>query len=201
MEERNAPSAGTGLISLSGSAPGHRHAPAFFTAILTPSGVEVPTPINSTTGKPAPIAAIPEVTDPARGKIILTLGRDGGEIWVVGYLTRISNVSAVTLHDLKYPGNAPNYPGVIGETVAVLLAPGAGSGPRTSATFRTVIKSPYLSGPLVGRPLSALIADIEAGLVYANVQTNNGVDTSAAPAGPGNYPFGEIRGPVLAPAV
>jgi hypothetical protein len=165
---------------------------ATFTAILTPSGVEVPS-----SGTPAkPIAAVPVASDPARGKITLTVGGHGQELWVAGSLSHISNVSAVTLHDLKYPGSTPNYPGVIGGTVAVLLAPGNASGPRTKATFRTVVKEAYLSGPLVGRPLASLIADIKAGDVYALVQTNSGIDPSSAPSGPGNYPFGEIRGPV-----
>ena len=195
MEDRIAPSgSGSRFLAASVSKPVSHHAATVFTATLTPEGVLVP---ESAPPNPKPIAAQPNSSDPARGLITFTLSSNGKALWVVGQLSHISNVSAVTLHDLKYPGATSNYPGIIGDTVAVLLAPGNGSGPRATASFRTVIKAPYLQGPLVGQPLSALVKDMDADQVYVNVQTNNGVDTSAAPSGPGNFPFGEIRGPVV----
>ena len=49
-------------------------------------------------------------------------------------------------------------------------------------------------GPLAGQPMSALIAEIEANDAYVNVHTDDGV---APPnTGPGDFPGGEIRGPV-----
>jgi len=195
LEERTALSGTASSIAAAGVNAVGTHAPTVFTATLTPAGVLVP----EAGGKP--IAAQPDSTDPASGKILFTLSHDGKELWVVGRLSHISNVSAVTVHDLKFPGATPNYPGVLGQTVAVLLMPGNASGPHAQATFRTVIKAQYLTGPLVGHPLSDLVKDMRQlqpkPLVYVNVQTNNGVDSSSVPAGPGNFPFGEIRGPVV----
>ena len=42
-------------------------------------------------------------SDPASGKIKFTITHHGSEIEIVGTLSDISNVSAVTVHDLKYP--------------------------------------------------------------------------------------------------
>jgi hypothetical protein len=58
-----------------------------------------------------------------------------------------------------------------------------------------VIKAPYLIGPLTGKPVRALVKAMQAGDIYALVQTSNGVDSSG-PFVPGNYPRGEIRGQV-----
>jgi hypothetical protein len=197
LEERTALSGSASSIAAAGVTAVGRHAPTVFTATLTPAGVVVPD--DSVTKKP--IAAKPDSTDPASGKIVFTLSRNGQELWVVGKLSHISNVSAVTVHDLNFPGATPNYPWMLGQTVAVLLMPGNASGPHAQATFRTVIKAQYLTGPLVGHPLSDLIKDMRQVKpqppVYVNVQTNNGVDSSSVPAGPGNFPFGEIRGPVV----
>ena len=133
----------------------------------------------------------PNPPDPAHGKISFRVSRGGGEIDVVGKLSQISNVSAVTLHDLKYPGYSytdtavtpptltiANYTNQIGTTVAVLLSPGNASGSIGGGVFQTVIKPQYLVGPLAGEPLHVLLDDIRSGLVYVNVQTNDGVDSA-----------------------
>jgi len=231
MEERKAPSGGGfRLHDAVNAKPVHPHIATKFMAIMTPSGVLVPLDKTSPTpGKQKPIAPPPipasvvvptgstglQVTpqsptdppDPASGKVLFTLSRDGKQLNVVAKLSHIANVSAVTLHDLNYAGSSytdttsgqavvtiANYPSQLGQTVGVLLAPGPGSGPVGNGVFNTVIKTGYLIGPLAGRPLTALLRDMQNQKVYVNVQTNNQIDPTAMPAGPGNFSFGEIRG-------
>jgi len=217
MEERNAPSGdGAHMVTSAGSRPANPDRATSFVANLTPSGIIAPLDATVAAGKPnKPIAprpgslAPPNPPDPARGKVRFTLSHDGKELDVVGKLSNISNVSAVTLHDLDFPGYSytdtsvsphtltiANYPDQIGPTVEVLLVPGSGSGPVGEGTFNTVIKTGYLVGPLAGKSLSRLVHDMRHDQVYVNVQTNNGVDPAAVPAGPGNFQFGEIRGMV-----
>jgi hypothetical protein len=215
LEGRNAPSGGGANPGApTGSSPTHHHPATFFVAKLTPSGVIAPLDATVAVGKPnKPIAPRPGMVvppDPATGKVSFTLAANGNKLVVVGKLSHISNVSSVTLHDLAYPGYAytdtvdsptmvtiANYPGAIGQTVEVLLSPGNASGPVGSGIFNTVIKTGYLIGPLAGQPLHRLLADMGHHLIYVNVDTNNGVDPAAVPAGPGNFPFGEIRGMVV----
>jgi hypothetical protein len=188
MEDRCAPSGGTRLSA--GSLPNHHmhgKSQTFFVAILSPKNVVAP----KIPGAPK----VPPPNDPASGRLTFTLKSNDQRIDVSGRLSNISNVSAVTLNDTKYPGD-PRSPH-IGLPVELLLKPGANSGPISAVTFFTVIKQPYLIGPLVNKPLLALIKDIRAGDVYVNVQTNDGLDNPGAPAGPGNFPFGEMRGTLI----
>jgi hypothetical protein len=188
MEARLAPSGG---FRLAASAAGthHKHAKSqtIFVAILSPKNVVAP--------KIHDPPKLPPADDPASGRMTFTLKANGQTIDVSGRFSNISNVSAVTLNDLKYPGE-PRSPR-IGLPVELLLKPGDRSGPISSVTFFTVIKAPYLTGPLVGHPLSDLLKDIRDGDVYVNVQTNDGLDSTGAPAGPGNFPFGEMRGTLI----
>jgi hypothetical protein len=188
MEDRLTPSGGGGLST--GASPTH-HKPGksqtFFVAILSPKNIVAPK------GPDPP--KTPPANDPASGRMTFTLKSNGQTIDVSGRFSAISNVSAVTLNDTRYPGD-PRSPH-IGLPVELLLKPGNNSGPISSVTFFTVIKAPYLMGPLVNRPLSALIKDIRAGDVYVNVQTNDGLESTGAPVGPGNFNFGEMRGTLV----
>jgi hypothetical protein len=86
------------------------------------------------------------------------------------------------------------------QAVALLLNPGTASGPvPPDATFQTVIKPPYLIGPLAYRGgFAQLIKDMRAGELYVLVQTNDGYDPAAIDQD-GDYPFGELRGAVGPP--
>lgn len=167
--------------------PKHGRSQTIFVAILSPKNVVDPDVSNP--------PKLPPANDPASGRMTFTLTQGGQTIDVSGRFSNISNVSAVTLNDLKYPGD-PASPD-IGLPVEILLKPGADSGPISSVTFFTVIKTGYLVGPLVSKPLSALVEDIRTGDVYVNVQTDDGLNNTGAPTGPGNFPFGEMRGPLV----
>jgi len=192
MEDRLAPSGGH-AHSLGGGPlqqPKHGKSQTIFVAILSPKNIVVPASLNPD--------QIPPPNDPASGRMTFTLTSNGQTIDVSGRFSNISNVAAVTLNDTMYPGE-PRTKG-IGLPVELLLKPGNGSGPISSVTFFTVIKEPYLMGPLVNQPLSALIKDIRAGDVYVNVQTDNGLEDTGdngSPVGPGNFHFGEMRGTLV----
>jgi len=87
------------------------------------------------------------------------------------------------------------------QAVALLLNPGNGSGPvPPHATFQTVIQAQYLEGPLaVPGGFSKLVKDMRAGYLYVLVQTNDGYDPATGAQQDGNYPYGELRGMVVAP--
>ncbi len=67
-----------------------------------------------------------------------------------------------------------------------------GGGPINGTIAQGVITAANLMGPLAGRPLAELIAELQSGNAYVNVHTNDGVDPTNT--GPGDFPGGEIRG-------
>jgi CHRD domain len=191
MEPRLAPGGSGGGHLLHGvplQQPKHEKNQTIFVAVLSPKNIVAPTTAN-------PSKVLPPSNDPASGRMTFTLTDHGQTIDVSGRFSNISNISAVTLNDLKYPGNPPSPD--IGLPVELLLKPGADSGPISGVTFFTVIKTGYLIGPLVSKPLTTLVKDIRAGDVYVNVQTDDGLNNSDAPVGPGNFPFGEMRGSLI----
>jgi hypothetical protein len=138
--------------------------------------------------------------DRASGIISLQLNHDATAMNVTVILSKISNVSALVLHDtvapapptVPSPPTNPPTPPTTYQTVAVLLAPAAGSGPLRHVTIHGSLNRFGLIGPLTGRPLTALIQEIQSGHIQVVVQTDNGVDGSTPL--PGNYATGEIQG-------
>jgi hypothetical protein len=132
-------------------------------------------------------------SDRASGFISLQLNHNASAMNVTVTLSRISNVSGIVLHDTVPPSppNPPSEPATY-QTVAILLAPVAGSGPLRHVTIHGSLSRFGLIGPLTGQPLTALIDEIQSGQIQVVVQTDNGVD-GATPL-PGNYATGEIQG-------
>jgi hypothetical protein len=156
---------------------------------VTPAGdntVNVQGNVATTVSTTSTSATTLGVSTPATGAVSFQVSSDGRSMSVVGSLSKISNVSVIDLHEGAAGANGP--------TVDILLNPGS-PGPTPRAPFETVIKAPYLTGPLTGKPLRALIKAMESGNIYVSVQTSNGADASG-PFFPGNYPAGEIRGQV-----
>jgi hypothetical protein len=65
-------------------------------------------------------------------------------------------------------------------------------GPQNGLLSSGVATAANLVGSLAGQPLSALVANMDAGLTYTNVHTNNGI--APTNQGPGDFPGGEVRG-------
>jgi hypothetical protein len=139
--------------------------------------------------------------DRATGAVKLVSGHAPSQIKVYGSLSNISNVSAVVLRlaPAKTSSSATPTPTPTPDptstepTIAVLLKPGTGSGALRHATFSRTLTRFDLIGPLVNRPLSALIAYAQQKRVDVVVQTTSGVDASTQ-NGPGNFPSGELKG-------
>lgn len=123
----------------------------------------------------------------AQGQAIFHISKDGSAIHYKLIVANIENVVASHIH--------VGQPGVNGPVVAFLYGPATPGGGRTDGVLAEgTIVAANLTGPLAGQPLSALIAEIEAGNTYVNVHTNDGV--GATNTGPGDFPGGEIRGQI-----
>ena len=123
----------------------------------------------------------------AQGQAIFKLSKDGSELHYKLIVANIENVVASHIH----LGPA----GENGDVVAFLAGPFPAGGGRTNGVLAEgTITEADLVGELAGQPLSALIAEIEAGNAYVNVHTNDGVDPTNT--GPGDFPGGEIRGQI-----
>lgn len=123
----------------------------------------------------------------ATGQAFFQINKDGTEIRYRLIVANIDNVVASHIHFGPAGVNAP--------VVAFLAGPFPVGGGRTDGVLAegTIIAAD-LVGPLVGQPLSALIAAMRAGNTYVNVHTNDGV--APANTGPGDFPGGEIRGQI-----
>ena len=130
----------------------------------------------------------------AQGQAIFQLSPDGTELFYKLIVANIENVFQAHIH-IGAPGtNGP---------IAVWLYPSTtpGAGPLGQGR----IQGPIAEGTITAANLinqgatgvttvEQLIAAIESGNAYVNVHTNDGV--APANTGPGDFPGGEIRGPI-----
>lgn len=124
---------------------------------------------------------VPPVDTPASGRGVYRLREDGTVLRFLHVFRGLENVVGAHLH--------LGAPGENGPVVVSLLNPPADDPFRR---LRGEVTASDLTGPLAGRSLSALVAEIEAGNIYVNVHTNDGQDPAGT--GPGDFPSGEIRG-------
>ena len=123
----------------------------------------------------------------AQGQALFKLSDDGTQLHYKLIVANIDNVVQAHIHLAQ--------PGVNGNIVVFLygLVP-PGGGRSDGVLAEGTITSANLINDLVGQPLSALIAQMEAGNAYVNVHTNDGV--APTNTGPGDFPGGEIRGQI-----
>ena len=123
----------------------------------------------------------------AQGQATFKLSDDGTELSYKLIVANIDNVVQAHIHLAQ--------PGVNGNIVVFLydLVP-PGGGRSDGVLAEGTITSANLINDLAGQPLSALVAQMEAGNAYVNVHTNDGV--APANTGPGDFPGGEIRGQI-----
>jgi len=130
---------------------------------------------------------VPANASLANGQAIFKLSKDGTELHYKLIVANIDNVVASHIH----VGPA----GVNGPVVAFLYGPAAAGGGRFDGVLAEgTITAANLTGPLAGQPLSALLAEMQAGNTYVNVHTNDGV--APTNTGPGDFPGGEVRGQI-----
>jgi hypothetical protein len=128
---------------------------------------------------------VPPVMTAAQGTARLTKVSDTRIRYVVT-ASNITNVSGAHIHLARR--------GVEGDIVVDFRAPSACTEQATSITCQGAITRARLSGPLRGRPLSALVQAMRGGRAYVNVHTDDGV--APPDTGPGDFPGGEIRGQI-----
>jgi hypothetical protein len=130
----------------------------------------------------------------AQGQAIFQLSPDGSELSYKLNVANIENVFMAHIH-IGVPGtNGP---------IAVWLYPSTAVGPGPLGQGRIqgrIAEGTITSADLVNQSatgvttLAQLIAAMEAGRAYVNVHTNDGV--APVNTGPGDFPGGEIRGPL-----
>jgi hypothetical protein len=127
---------------------------------------------------------VPPTVSTAWGSMDFELAADGTEITWSGRFVNLPEASAAHLHWAPAGENGP--------VVVPLLEAVTAGGPFLEVEGTIVADD--LTGPLEGLTLDALVAQIAAGNIYANVHTSDGVEDELEP---GDYPDGEIRGQVL----
>ena len=128
---------------------------------------------------------VPARDTPAQGQAKLQLDRDGDALLCKLNASNIENVVAAHIHVGKPEENGP--------VVAFLYGNEPPAGGRTDGRLseRTVTAAD-LRGPLAGKSIDDLMAEIRNGNAYVNVHTHDGV--APTNTGPGDFPGGEIRG-------
>ncbi|MDR7416022.1 MAG: CHRD domain-containing protein [Armatimonadota bacterium] len=151
-----------GVLALLGGEPGRAQAPVEFVAHLW--GRE----------------QVPAVETKATGVATFVVAPDGNSIAFRLVLSRSVNVQMAHIH-LAPPGsNGPIVVWLYPSAPPPRLIPGRFEGELSSGT----ITAASLTGPLAGRPLAALLAEIRNLNAYVNVHTVA-------------HPGGEIRGQIL----
>lgn len=123
----------------------------------------------------------------AQGQAIFHLSKDGTALNYKLIIANIENVVQAHIH--------VGQPGVNGPIVVFLYGLVPSGGGRTDGVLAEgTITAANLINSMAGQPLSALMAQIEAGNTYVNVHTNDGV--APTNTGPGDFPGGEVRGQI-----
>lgn len=133
---------------------------------------------------------LPEpVTTAAKGTIELALSADRKSVAYKVYVEKLSNPSAADVHLGAASQNGP---------LVVKLWPKGTAAPRKGEVSGLLASGTFdagdLVGPMTGATVAELIEELEAGNLYVNVHTHDGVDPPNS--GPGDYRLGEIRGHV-----
>jgi CHRD domain len=122
----------------------------------------------------------------ATGHANFKLNKEGTELEYRLVAANIENVVAAHIHLAARGTNGP--------VVVTLFGPAnPGSGRHSGVLADGVITAANLTGDLAGRPLTDLIAAIDAGNAYVNVHTDDGAPGSGRA---GDIPEGEIRGQI-----
>lgn len=155
-----------------------------------------PTPVPSPTFDPliqrflvslSGAAEVPPRETPGGGQGRVVYSRNSNLIQYDIRLTGLKNVTVAHFH--------LGAPGENGPPVTVLYGPVAAGGGTSPGRLVGVVRASDLIGPMAGKTLRELAAEMAAGRVYVNVHTDDGV---APPnTGAGDFPDGEVRGPLV----
>jgi hypothetical protein len=130
---------------------------------------------------------VPPRATPASGEVAIQLSADGRSLTYTVTVRDITNVLYGHIH------HAPR--GQNGDIVLTLvpMAP-PGGGLRSGVIGQGTATAAELTGPLQGKTLAELVAEMDAGNTYVNIHTSTGA--SPATLQPGDIPPGELRGQI-----
>jgi len=124
-------------------------------------------------------AQVPPIETLAKGQAVLRLNSEGTELSYTLRVTDIDNPTMAHIHLGTAKQNGPVLVWLYPPAPPAKLIPGKFSGLLAQGKITTA----NLVGPLKGKPLKDLIADIRADKAYVNIHTQQ-------------HPDGEIRGQI-----
>ena len=132
---------------------------------------------------------VPPRATPASGEATFQLSADGLALSYTVTVRDIANVTAGHIHLGPRGANGD---------IVLPLVPAAppGGGPRSGVIGQGTSTAAELVGPLMGKTIADLVAELDAGNAYVNIHTASGA--SPATQQPGDIPPGEIRGQIAA---
>lgn len=135
---------------------------------------------------------VPARDTQGQAQAIFHLSKDGTSLEYKLIAANIENVFMAHIH-INRPGL--NGPVAVWLYPSTATAPGPTGGGRVDGVIAEgTITAANLVGPLLGQPLSALVAAMDDGNAYVNLHTSDGV--APADTGPGDFPGGEVRGDI-----
>lgn len=135
-------------------------------------------------------AQLPEpIETKAEGDLKLVASADGKSIRFTLTVANIRNPSAADLHL-----GAPIANGPVVARLFPTRSASAKKGDYSGLLAEGTIDAADLVGPMTGSSIADLLAEIRDGNAYVNVHTDDGAEPHDT--GPGDYPFGEIRGQI-----
>lgn len=130
---------------------------------------------------------VPPRTTPASGEATFQVSADGQSLTYTVVVRDITNVTMGHIHLAPAGAN-----GDIALALVASMPPG--SGPKGGVIGQGTATAAQLVGPMQGKTLADLVAEIDAGNTYVNIHTASGA--SPATLQPGDIPPGEIRGQI-----
>lgn len=140
-----------------------------------------------TTSYSAQISAAEEVpsnASPATGQATYTLSADG---MTLHYKLTVNNLTNPVMAHIHTGAKGVNGPVVL----PLFNGPNA-SGVKNGTLIEGDVTAAQLTGPMAGKTMADLLAEMDAGNTYTNIHTNDGKDPAGT--GPGDLAAGEIRG-------
>jgi len=139
---------------------------------------------NSYSAQLSAAEEVPSNASPATGQAVYTLSADGMTLHYKLTVSNITNPFMAHIHT--------GAKGVNGPVVLSLFNGPAASGLKNGTLIEGDATAAQLTGPLAGKKMADLLAEMDAGNTYSNIHTNDGKDP--ANTGPGDLSAGEIRG-------
>jgi hypothetical protein len=127
---------------------------------------------------------VPTNASTATGQATYTLSDDGMTLHYKLTVTNIKNPFMAHIHTGAKGANGP--------VVLPLFSAAPNGGVKNGTLIEGDVTAAQLSGPMAGKTMADLMAEVNAGNTYTNIHTNDGADP--ANSGPGDLAGGEIRG-------